>query len=75
MQKKEDFFNHKEPSRGKNPIEDVAYGAAIQASVLSAYTNTRDNILLVVNPLTMDIETSGGVMAKLIASTSVLNHF
>lgn len=61
-----DFFNGKEPSRGINPDEAVAYGAAVQAGVLSGEQDTDAIVLLDVNPLTMGIETVGGVMTKLI---------
>jgi heat shock protein 5 len=67
-----DFFNGKEPSRGINPDEAVAYGAAVQAGVLSGESETGDLVLLDVNPLTLGIETVGGVMTKLIARNSVI---
>merc|ERR1712002_562467 len=67
-----DFFNKKEPSRGINPDEAVAYGAAVQAGVLSGEEDTGDIVLLDVNPLTLGIETVGGVMTKLIARNTVV---
>jgi len=67
-----EFFNGKEPSRGINPDEAVAYGAAVQAGVLSGDTETGEIVLLDVNPLTMGIETVGGVMTKLIARNTVI---
>ncbi|XP_066294887.1 endoplasmic reticulum chaperone BiP-like [Branchiostoma lanceolatum] len=67
-----EFFNGKEPSRGINPDEAVAYGAAVQAGVLSGEEETGDLVLLDVNPLTMGIETVGGVMTKLIPRNSVI---
>merc|ERR1719461_990527 len=67
-----EFFNGKEPSRGINPDEAVAYGAAVQAGVLSGEGETGDIVLLDVNPLTMGIETVGGVMTKLIARNTVI---
>jgi len=67
-----EFFNGKEPSRGINPDEAVAYGAAVQAGVLSGEQDTGDIVLLDVNPLTMGIETVGGVMTKLISRNTVI---
>lgn len=67
-----DFFNGKEPSRGINPDEAVAYGAAVQAGVLGGEEDTGDLVLLDVNPLTMGIETVGGVMTKLIGRNTVI---
>ena len=61
-----------EPSRGINPDEAVAYGAAVQAGVLSGDEDTSDLVLLDVNPLTMGIETVGGVMTKLIPRNTVI---
>merc|ERR1712136_214281 len=67
-----EYFNGKEPSRGINPDEAVAYGAAVQGGVLSGEGETGDIVLLDVNPLTMGIETVGGVMTKLIARNTVI---
>ncbi|KAK7095419.1 endoplasmic reticulum chaperone BiP-like [Littorina saxatilis] len=67
-----EFFNGKEPNRGINPDEAVAYGAAVQAGVLSGEEDTGDLVLLDVNPLTMGIETVGGVMTKLIPRNTVV---
>ena len=61
-----------EPSRGINPDEAVAFGAAVQAGVLSGEEDTGDLVLLDVNPLTMGIETVGGVMTKVIARNTVI---
>jgi len=67
-----EFFNDKEPNRGINPDEAVAYGAAVQAGVLGGESTTADLVLLDVCPLTLGIETVGGVMTKLIARNSVV---
>ena len=61
-----DYFNGKEPNRGINPDEAVAYGAAVQAGVLSNDEATEGIVLLDVTPLTLGIETVGGVMTALI---------
>ncbi|KAM3874512.1 endoplasmic reticulum chaperone BiP-like [Diretmus argenteus] len=66
-----EFFNGKEPYRGINPDEAVAYGAAVQAGVLSG-EDTGDLVLLDVCPLTLCIETVGGVMTKLIDRNTVV---
>merc|ERR1712003_488056 len=67
-----EYFNGKEPSKGINPDEAVAYGAAVQAGVLSGEQDTGDIVLLDVNPLTLGIETVGGVMTKLVARNTVI---
>jgi len=61
-----DFFNGKELNRGINPDEAVAYGAAVQAGILSKEKDTEGLILLDVTPLTLGIETVGGVMTTLV---------
>ncbi|KAJ8353029.1 hypothetical protein AAFF_G00119400 [Aldrovandia affinis] len=66
-----EFFNGKEPSRGINPDETVAYGAAVQAGVLSG-EDPGELVLLDVCPLTMGIKTVGEVMTKLISRNTVV---
>ena len=63
-----DFFNGKEPNKGINPDEAVAYGAAVQGGILGGADqgSLGDVIVLDVAPLTLGIETVGGVMTKLI---------
>ncbi|MDI6401456.1 molecular chaperone DnaK [Balneolaceae bacterium ANBcel3] len=64
-----EFFG-KEPSKGVNPDEVVAVGAAIQGGVFSG--DVKDVVLLDVNPLTLGIETQGGVMTKLIEANTTI---
>merc|ERR1719213_692286 len=69
-----DFFNGKEPNRGINPDEAVAYGAAVQGGILGGEQDdaTKDILLIDVTPLTLGIETVGGVMTKLINRGTVI---
>merc|ERR1712232_1493051 len=65
-----DFFNGKEPNRGINPDEAVAYGAAVQGAVLSGAE--AHVVVLDATPLTLGIETVGGVMTNLISRNTVI---
>merc|ERR1712184_132795 len=65
-----DFFNGKEPNRGVNPDEAVAFGAAVQAGILKG--DAQEMIVLDSTPLTLGIETVGGGMTKLISRNTVI---
>ncbi|ESK85627.1 hsp70 chaperone [Moniliophthora roreri MCA 2997] len=67
-----EYFGGKEPSKGINPDEAVAYGAAVQGGILSGAEGTADVVLVDVCPLTLGIETTGGVMTKLIPRNTVI---
>jgi len=69
-----DFFNGKEPNRGINPDEAVAFGATVQAGILQGddSESIKDVLLIDVTPLSLGIETVGGVMTKLIEKNSVI---
>jgi len=66
----EGFFEGKKVNKDINPDEAVAYGAAVQAAILGGDDKDSGVIVLDVNPLTLGIETTGGVMTKLIGRNS-----
>merc|ERR1739847_71997 len=66
------YFNGKKASKGINPDEAVAFGAAVQAGVLSGEEGTEELVLMDVDPLTLGIETTGGVMTKLISRNTAI---
>jgi len=66
-----DFFDGKELNRGVNPDEAVAYGAAVQAGILGG-EESEGIVLVDVTPLTLGIETVGGVMTKIIPKDTVI---
>ncbi|CAF9904719.1 MAG: hypothetical protein GOMPHAMPRED_002925 [Gomphillus americanus] len=68
----EEFFGGKKASKNINPDEAVAYGAAVQGGILTGADGTGSIVLMDVNPLTLGIETTGGVMTKLIPRNTII---
>merc|ERR1712063_218831 len=72
---KKQFFNNKEPCKNINPDEAVAYGATVQAAILTTGSDSaklNDLLLLDVTALSLGLETAGGVMTKLIERNTTI---
>jgi molecular chaperone DnaK (HSP70) len=67
-----EFFNGKEPNTGINPDEAVAYGAAVQGGVICGEESSQEVVIVDATPLSLGIETVGGVMTTIIARNSFI---
>jgi endoplasmic reticulum chaperone BiP len=62
----------KEPSQGVNPDEAVAYGAALQGALISGAMNSESFTVIDVNPLSLGIETTGGIFNTVITRNTII---
>lgn len=67
-----EYFNGKEPNRGINPDEAVAYGAAVQGGILGGATEGKPIVIIDATSLSLGIETVGGVMNSIIKRGTVI---